>query len=181
MPPWSMRGCSRAEGVAPGVLHLVAGATGAGKTTHARALAGREGALLLSIDEWMTRLFWPDAPEELGTWAHERVERCTAQMRAVAGQALALGVPVVADAGFTTRADRAAFADWAEDRGVSCRLHWIDVDRDTRRARVEGRNAAGGGGTGFTVDRAMFDYMEALWQPPDAEEMQRLSGVRLRV
>lgn len=163
----------------PGTLHLVCGSTGAGKTTYAVALARRERALRLSIDEWMTRLFWPDAPRPLdGAWAHERVERCAAQMRAVLAETLPLGLSAVADAGFTTRADRAAFADWARERGFPCRLHWLDVEAGERWRRVEARNAAGGGGTGFVVTRGMFDYIERLWEAPEPEEMARLDGLR---
>ena len=62
-------------------VHLVAGSTGAGKTTYAFALAAREGALRLSIDEWMTTLFGPDQPTPLRfEWMMERVDRCEQQM-----------------------------------------------------------------------------------------------------
>ena len=43
-------------------VHLEVGFTGAGKTTYAFELAAREGALRLSIDEWMITLFGPDQP-----------------------------------------------------------------------------------------------------------------------
>lgn len=63
------------------VVHLVTGSTGAGKTTYAVALAARESALRLSIDEWMTTLFGPDQPAALQfEWMMERVNRCEAQM-----------------------------------------------------------------------------------------------------
>jgi len=39
------------------LIHLVCGSTGAGKTTYARALSERIGAVRFSIDEWMTALF----------------------------------------------------------------------------------------------------------------------------
>ena len=66
-------------------IHLVAGSTGAGKTTYALALAAREGAVRLSIDEWMTALFGPDQPEPLRfEWMMERVKRCELQMWTVA-------------------------------------------------------------------------------------------------
>ncbi|MGF1554323.1 MAG: AAA family ATPase [Paracoccaceae bacterium] len=165
--------------MAPAPVHLVCGATGAGKTTYAIALAAREGAIRFSIDEWMVALFWADAPAELGDWAHVRVARCTERMRAVLAQSCALGVPGVVDAGFTTRADRRVFADWADGRGIPCRLHWLDAPAATRRRRVAARNAAGGGGTGFVVTEAMFDYMEALWEPPDREETDRLPTTRI--
>lgn len=163
----------------PGTLHMIVGATGAGKTTYAIALAAREGALRLSIDDWMGQLFWMDAPADLGTWAFERVKRCTAQMRAVLAETCPLGLPAVLDAGFTTRGDRAYFGDWAEAAGIPCRLHWLDVDATTRRARVTARNAAGGGGTGFAVTEAMFDGMEAMWEAPTAAEMARWQGLRI--
>ena len=43
-------------------VHLVFGPQGAGKTTHARALAARIGGVRFSIDEWMAQLFAPDWP-----------------------------------------------------------------------------------------------------------------------
>lgn len=170
----------RGEGKAQALLHLVCGSTGAGKTTYAAAFAAREGAVLFSIDEWMGRLYWPDAvPGADAEWGMERVERATAQMRAVIGQLAALGVPSVADAGFTTRADRAAFADWAREQGIPVRLHWLDLPPELRWSRVEARNRAGGEGTGFEVTRAMFDFVEGLWEAPDAAEMAALGGVRM--
>ncbi|MEO1776581.1 MAG: AAA family ATPase [Pseudomonadota bacterium] len=161
------------------VVHLVCGGTGAGKSTYARALAAREQALVFILDQWMTTLFWPDAPADLGNWAHERVERCTAQIRAVAGAATALGMPVVIDAGFATRADRALFGDWAAGRSLACRLRGLDLEPAARWRRVAARHAQGGGDTGIMVTPEMFAYMEALWQAPTSEEMTRLHGRRI--
>lgn len=161
-------------------IHLICGATGAGKTTYATTLAERLPGLRFSIDEWMNTLFWMDAPAaQDGSWAMARVERCTAQMRKVIAGLARTGVPAVVDAGLTTRADRAAFADWGTALGLTCRLHWLDVAPDIRWARVGARNAEGGGGTGFEVTRAMFDFMENLWEPPTDEEMQRHCGLRI--
>jgi len=42
---------------------LVTGGTGAGKTTYSQKLCKEIGALRFSIDDWMTGLFWMDAPE----------------------------------------------------------------------------------------------------------------------
>lgn len=38
------------------LIHLVAGSTGAGKTTYARKLCAEIGALHFSIDQWMATL-----------------------------------------------------------------------------------------------------------------------------
>lgn len=176
---WPTPVSSMPETIAPHI-HLICGATGAGKTTYAIKLAETLPGVRFSIDEWMNTLFWMDAPAtQDGTWAMARVERCTAQMRNVIGELARSGTPAVVDAGLTTQADRGAFTVWADEQGLSCRLHWLDVAPDIRWSRVGARNNDGGGGTGFEVTREMFDFMENLWEPPTPEEMTRFDGVQI--
>lgn len=163
-------------------IHLICGATGAGKTTYAIKQAETLPGVRFSIDEWMNTLFWMDAPAgQDGSWAMERVARSITQMRNMMAELARTGVPAIVDAGLTTKADRAGFTDWADERGLTCRLHWLDYTPDIRWQRVQGRNAIGGGGTGFEVTRAMFDFMENLWEPPTKEEMTRHNGVRIGI
>ena len=76
------------------LFHLVAGPTGAGKTTFALALTERLGGVRFSIDEWMTTLFWPDAPAALDyAWAIERVNRCEAMIAEAALAVTTRAVP----------------------------------------------------------------------------------------
>jgi hypothetical protein len=45
---------------------------------------------------------------------------------------------------------------------------------------VQARNAdPTQGELAFDVTREMFDFVEGLWQPPDAAEMAALDGVRV--
>lgn len=163
-----------------GTAHIVVGSTGAGKTTYALAMAGREGAVHFGIDEWMTTLFWADAtPGEDFAWAIERVERCVVQMKAVLGPMIRAGTDAVVDIGFTTFAERAAFARWAAAEDVALRLHLIDLPAHIRWARVERRNEERGETFAMTVTREMFDGVEARWQVPDAREFARLNGTRV--
>jgi predicted kinase len=163
----------------PALLHLVAGSTGAGKTTYAMALAAREAALRLSIDEWMTTLFGPDQPAALEFgWMIERVNRCEAQMWSVARQAAAAGLPVVVDCGLTRADHRAKWRDLAASAGLAVRLHYLEVDREARWRRVQGRNAERGPTYRLEVTREMFDFVETLWEPPTAAEMAAMDGVR---
>ena len=128
--------------MAPAQVHLVCGATGAGKSTYAQALASRTGGVRFSIDEWMERLHNPDQPAELSfDWFYERVQRNCAQMRSVAERLAQIGVPSVFDCGLTNATERAIFADWAADRGFSTQLHFIDVAPDIRWERVQKRNS----------------------------------------
>lgn len=161
-------------------VHLVCGATGAGKSTYAEALARRIGGVRFSIDEWIGRLYLPDQNVDKDfAWFLERVERCCAQMREVAGRMCPLGPPAVFDCGFTTRDERGKFAEWADARGLAVQLHVVDADPATRWARVIERNERRGETYVLHVTREMFDFMEDLWEPPDDHEMSARDGVRV--
>jgi predicted kinase len=159
--------------------HLICGSTGAGKTTYARALAERLGAVRFSIDEWMSALFWMDSPQPLdAAWSMERVERCYGRIWVTARGVAGAGVDVVLDLGFSTSAVRARFAGLARAAHIDARLHVLDVPVDERWRRVQDRNrqADGDPQLPFAVDREMFDFVEGLWEPPTAQELRELSG-----
>jgi len=163
------------------LVHLICGSTGAGKTTYALRLSDRVGAVRFSIDEWMATLFWMDTPQPLDpAWSMERVERCLTQIWTVVARIAARNVPCVLDIGFGQTQSRARFAELARDAGLSVQLHFIDVPADERWRRVEARNAQKGETyqLGFDVTREMFDFVEALWEPPTAAEMLAYNGLR---
>jgi predicted kinase len=163
------------------LIHLICGSTGAGKTTYALRLCESLGAIRFSIDEWMTALFWMDTPQPLDpSWSMERVERCLTQMWAVVLRIAARNVPCVLDVGFGQAQSRTRFADLAKAAGLSVQLHFIDVSADERWRRVQARNAQKGETyqLGFDVTREMFDFVEALWEPPTDAEMRAYDGVR---
>jgi predicted kinase len=166
----------------PHLVHLICGSTGAGKTTYASQLSDRLGAVRFSIDEWMATLFWMDTPKPLDpAWSIERVERCLVQIWAVVLRVAAREVPCVLDIGFTQARSRARFAELARNAGLSVQLHFVDVPAQERWRRVEGRNAAKGQTyqLAFDVTREMFDFVEALWEPPTEAEMLAHNGVRI--
>lgn len=164
----------------PALIHLVCGATGAGKSTYAEELAQKLGGVRFSIDEWMERLHNPDRPEELlFDWFYERVQRNCVQMRAVAERLAEIKIPSVFDCGLTNRTEREIFADWAAEKGLSVQLHFFDVPTDIRWQRVQKRNTEQAETYQFLVTREMFDFIESIWEAPDDNEMSRLNGVRL--
>ena len=164
--------------IAP-TIHLVAGSTGAGKTTFAMQLAEREGALRLSIDEWMTALFGPDQQGQIEfAWMMERINRCEAVMWQTALDASHRGVGVVLDVGLTRADHRRKFADLAAQAGLPVVLHHLDVPVHERWRRVEQRNRDKGKTFRLEVTRQMFDFIEGMWEPPSEEEVAALNGVR---
>jgi predicted kinase len=155
------------------LIHLICGSTGAGKSTYAKRLSAELGGVVFSIDEWMTALFWMDSPQPIDpAWALARLDRCYGQIWAVALQVAGRGVPCVLDFGFGQKALRQRFAALAAEAGLSARLHVLDVPADERWRRVEARNAGRGETYHLTFDvtSEMFDFVEAMWEPPSDEE-----------
>jgi len=158
----------------PATIHLVIGATGAGKTTYARSFADELGAIRFSIDEWMQALFWMDAPPAPDiAWALARVERARDLIWRTAADAARRGCPAILEIGLTTRADRAAMGERARAAGLSTRLHWLDVPVEERWRRVQARNSATGPAAqlAFAITRAMFDEVETMWEAPTGAEL----------
>ncbi len=159
--------------------YVVAGSTGAGKSTAAWEIAERVGGVRFSIDEWMNALFWMDCPEknDLG-WALERVGRCEAQIEAVARGLAGVGVSSVLDLGFTTRAQRMEWLERARAAGVGCALVVLEVEAAVRWERVCARNRGESGTFTFTfaVTREMFEAMEERWEMPGEQERGEFGG-----
>lgn len=164
------------------LIHLICGSTGAGKSTYARELTERIGAVRFSIDEWMTKLFWMDSPKPLEpTWSMERVERCLAQIWGLASRVAERGVPCVLDVGLGQASSRARFVKLAGNLDLPVQLHFIDVPAEERWRRVEARNAHAGDGSHlpFAITREMFSFVESMWEPPTDEELAACNGVRI--
>jgi predicted kinase len=162
-------------------IHMICGLTGAGKSTYAEKLRLDLSGVRFSIDDWNARLFFMDRdPASDFDWFYERVQRSCAQMRDTAEQVLRAGVPAILDCGFTDRKERQIFYDWASaiDRPVA--LHYLDVAKPLRRARVQQRNSERGETFAIEVTPEMFEFMETIWQPPDAAEVQPFGGEFLR-
>jgi predicted kinase len=162
------------------MLHFICGSTCAGKTTYAAKLAKEIGAVTFCIDEWMAALYWQDAlqPPD-GVWVMERIGRCQMRIWDTAKEIAAHGVPCVLEIGFSHAKARAQFAAYAQELGLPVQLHFIDVPAEERWRRVEKRNADKSGPLGFDVTREMFDFVEAMWEPPGQAEMAALNGLRI--
>jgi predicted kinase len=169
--------------MAPPLIHLICGSTGAGKTTYARELSARVGAVHFSIDQWMATLYWVDASEPIDpAWAMERFERCVAMIWSTAEQTAKLNCPCILDLGFAQKSHRDAIAGLASKASLSVQLHVLDVPADIRWARVQARekSPADAHRLPFTITREMFDFVESVWQEPDEGEIRVLNGIRVK-
>lgn len=148
-------------------LTLMVGLPGSGKTTRARALAARTGALRLTPDEWQNRLFADDMHHPDHDRRHGEIE---AIMWDIAAHVLARGGDVILDFGFWTRAERADFAQRARALGARCQTQYEPVPLAELEQRLEIRNA--GPATGhFVIPHAKLREWAALFEAPDAAEL----------
>lgn len=157
----------------PATLNLIFGPCGAGKTTYARALARREGAVAFVLDEWGARLFGPDVegPIDFG-WMLERLGRCQALIWSTASAVLEAGTSVVLDLGLMRRADRERIRKLGQEAGLSVRWHFVDAPQEVRRARVAARNEAKGETFVREVPPEMFEMIEAIYEAPSPAELE---------
>ena len=153
-------------------LHVIFGPSGAGKTTYAHTFARREKAVAFILDDWMARLFGPDMPEPIEyEWMIERVQRCEAQIWSAAAGVLAVGTDVILDIGLMRKSDRARVREIAEAAELPLQFHFVTASAEARRARVADRNVVRGESFAIEVTPEIFDFIEGVYEAPDAEEL----------
>ncbi|GGR00908.1 AAA family ATPase [Deinococcus ruber] len=155
----------------PASIHALHGFLGSGKTTAARRLEQQLPALRYSSDEWMVQLFGPDPPEEV---FRPGLARGSTLIRLQAERVLSLGVNVVLDEGYWTRASRDELRSWAASLngglGVPLYLYAVTVPEAEARARIERRNREPGA---LFVSQATFSAFLPLFEPLQPDESFR--------
>ena len=147
----------------PVTLHLTVGLPGSGKTTLARDLAARTGALRLTPDEWMQPLFGVSDVDG---------KRDVLEGRLIwtGFQALRGGLSVILDFGCWSPEERWAIRDLAGLAGADFRLHHLWVDEEVRRARCDARWLEVPHET-FPMSAADQERYVAACIPPSADEL----------
>ena len=155
-----------------GELHLIIGPVGAGKSTFARALAGKHRAVRLILDDWMAQLYGADERPATGRieWYLERRDRCLEQIWKLTAALCEVGTPVVLEIGLLRRAEREAFYRRVEDAGYDLAVYVLDAPREVRRERVMRRNEERGETFAQVVPLDFFELASDMWEPPDDDE-----------
>jgi predicted kinase len=154
-------------------IYLIEGPVGAGKSTHAAALAKRIGGVHMALDAWFATLFSLDRPDnDVVSWYVERKARLIDHMWNHALSLLAMGVTPILELGLVQRKNRESFYQRARDAGVELQIVVLDVPREVRRERVARRNVEKGPTFSMVVTEHIFEIASDMWQCPDAAEIK---------
>jgi predicted kinase len=153
-------------------VHLIIGPVGAGKSTFAIQLSREQGAVRLTLDQWMAVLFGDDERPSEGRmqWYMERTARCIEQIWSLTQRLVEIGVPVVLELGLIQRAARHEFYTRIDAEGLDHIVYVVDASRDVRRERVLKRNREMGETFSMEVPLDFFELASDLWEPPDDDE-----------
>lgn len=162
------------------MIHLICGPIGAGKTTVAHKIAKEKNAIRFSEDEWLAKLFVPDAPKVLlaepiaivSAWAAEKYARCRGQIWLVCKQLLDQNVSIVLDGAAANKAQRDAIRRKASENQVEFQLYYVNADPEVRKNRVFSRNLEKGTTYSLEVTQEIFDHTESIFQDPQGEELR---------
>ena len=147
-------------------LYLICGKIAAGKSTLARRLAARPATLLITQDDWMSKL----SPAELRTI--DDFARLSARFRAAMGphivDILRQGLSVVLDFPANTVTYRKWMRSLITQANVAHELHHLDVPDTICKQRLRQRNADGE--HPYQVSEATYDLFTSYFVPPGPDE-----------
>jgi len=148
------------------MLHLICGKIASGKSTLTGQLAREPRTVLISEDDWLSRLY-PGQISTLGDYV-----RCTGHLRdALTAHIVALlqaDVSVVLDFPANTQASRRWMRSLFEGAGTDHRLHYLDVSDEVCKARLRARNTLGT--HAFETSDAQFDLITGYFEEPRPDE-----------
>jgi predicted kinase len=146
-------------------VDLLCGFIGAGKTTFARKIEARTGAVRITKDEWLIRLVGNDPTiEGYADYDHNILELT----RDFTFQLVEKGIDVIIDEGFWAKEERALMRRRIAASGAKAVLYYLDTPIETIRERVA-RRSADPPKDAFRISGELLDYYLPYWQPPSGD------------
>ena len=147
-------------------VYLICGFIGAGKTTFAKKLEEKTGAVRITKDEWSIRFIGNDPTfDGYAEWDRKII----GLSRDVAFQLAEKGIDVIIDEGFWEKETRDEMRKRTDAIGAKAVMYYVDTPIDTIRDRVVGRNHNLTKDS-FKISREMLDNYLMYWQPPSEDE-----------
>jgi predicted kinase len=151
--------------------HLVFGFLGSGKTTLAKRLELEHNAVRFTPDEWMARLFGEDPPADT---FQNRAAVILDLIQPIWVRCLSLGLDVVLDYGFWSRAERDRARSSVESIGATHVLWAVSCSDDDARKRIALRNEATH--RSLYIAPPTYDLLKTRVEPLDVDELHIVAG-----
>ncbi len=148
------------------IVYLICGFIGAGKTTFAKKLEEKTGAVRIVKDEWSIRLIGNDPTiDGYAEWDRKIIDLS----RDVAFSLAEKGIDVIMDEGFWEKETRDEMRKRADAICAKVVMYYLGTPIETIRERVVGRNNNLTGDS-FKISREMLDNYLKNWEPPTEDE-----------
>lgn len=150
---------------------ILCGKIASGKTTYAERLHRQKGAMILSCDDLMLRLF----DSCLGDKHDETARRCSLFLYGQAEQLVQIGVDCVLDFGYWTRKEREEAKAYFAKRGIACELHYLKLAEEERIRRLDKRNQRLAGATHrvYRIEGELLKRLDKKFEPPLPDEIDK--------
>jgi predicted kinase len=149
-------------------LYMMVGLPGAGKTTTAKQMEREKRILRLSPDEWIAPIFGTRDHIDNPKLANERRDRIEALQWDMAARLLALGMDVILENGFWSKAERQMYRARAEAVGAKVKICFCDASREELLSRINRRNKEP---NAFVTSEKDLDSWLRVFEPPTADEL----------
>ena len=148
---------------------MICGKICCGKSTYAKALAQKNRAVVLSVDEIMLNMFG----QHCGDMHDEYAERTKKYLFSKSLELLNCGVDVIVDWGPWTKEGRNAVKAFYAARNIAVETHYISVSDAEWQARLKKRNAAVSAGEtlDYYVDEGLAEKFSSLFEEPTPDEI----------
>jgi len=147
--------------------YIICGFIGAGKTTFARKLESETGAIRITKDEWMVRVFGNKITSD-GKFA-KYDKNVTALAKDIAFKILKAGKDVIIDEGFWEKSYRNDIKKQLSELGVRPILYYVECPVEKMRERIVARSENPTKDS-FEISGEMFDSYIKYWEPPTEDE-----------
>jgi predicted kinase len=147
--------------------YIICGFIGAGKTTFAKKLENETGAIRITKDEWMVKIFGNNITSDKNFEEYDK--KVTALAKQVAFKILESGSSVIIDEGFWARSQRDDIKRKITELGAQPFLYYVECPIEIMRERVVARSKTPPEDS-FEISEEMFDSYLSYWEPPTADE-----------
>lgn len=149
------------------IAYVICGFIGAGKTTFARKLEKQTGAIRITKDEWIIKIFGNKITSDKNFEVFDK--NITKLATDIAFKILKAGSDVIIDEGFWVKSQRNDIKKKILQIGAKPIFYYVECSINKMKERVINRSKNPSIDS-FEINEEMFDKYLKYWEPPKKEE-----------